>query len=182
MSRLWCFVALTASAVFAQPVVRPAPDLTVTEPSGAKTTLASHKGKVCVLDFIFTTCVHCQAETQMLEKLYKDMHPKGLEILSVAVNDNAQLLVPAFKEQFAVPWPVGFGKQEDLLNYMGFSMMDRWAVPQVVVIDRKGMVRAQSPVPGDPNLQSETYMRDLLTKLLAEKAPAGKSVKTTASR
>jgi peroxiredoxin len=182
MSRLWSILALSASAVFAQPVLRPAPELTVVEPSGAKTALASQKGKVVVLDFIFTTCIHCQDETRMLEKIYKDMHPKGLEIFSVAINDNAQLLVPGFKEQYAVPWMVGFGRQEDLLNYMGFSMMDRWAVPQVVVIDRKGMVRAQTPAPGDPNLQSETYMRDLLTKLLAEKGPATKSVKTTASR
>ncbi len=172
-------LALSAGAVFAQPAVRPAPDLTVTEPSGAKTTLASCKGKVVVLDFIFTTCIHCQAETQMLSKLYKEMQPKGLQVLSIAVNDNASVLVPGFVQQYSVPWPVGYAPRETLLKYMGFSEMDLWAVPQVVVIDRKGMIRAQSPIKGDPNLQSETYMRDLLTKLLAEKTtPATSHTKT----
>jgi thiol-disulfide isomerase/thioredoxin len=178
-------LALSSGVILAQPVVRPAPDLTVTEPSGAKTTIASCKGKVVVLDFIFTTCVHCQAESLMLTRLYKEMEPKGLRVLSVAVNDNAAALVPGFVQQFAVPWPVGYAPRETLLKYMGFSEMDLWVVPQIVVIDRKGMVRAQSPVKGDANLQSETYMRDLLTKLLAEKsaAPAHTKVpvKTTAS-
>src|SRR5580698_4083657 len=89
-------LALSAGAIFAQSAPRTAPDLTVVEPSGAKTTIASLKGKVVVLDFIFTTCVHCQAETQMLERLYKEMQPKGLQVLSVAVNDNAAVLVPGF--------------------------------------------------------------------------------------
>jgi peroxiredoxin len=177
-------LALSAGAILAQPVVRPAPDLTVTEPSGTKTTLASYKGKVVVLDFIFTTCSHCQAEGMMLNKLYKEMQPKGLQVLSVAVNDNAAALVPGYVQQFGVPYPVGYAPRETLLQYMGFSEMDLWAVPQVVVIDRKGMIRAQSPIKGDPNLQSETYMREFLTKLLAEKSPATsstKSVKTAAS-
>jgi peroxiredoxin len=171
-------LALSAGAILAQPAARPAPDITVTEPSGNKTTLAGLKGKVVVLDFIFTTCVHCQAETQMLERLYKEMQPKGLQVLSVAVNDNASLLIPAFVQQFAVPWPVGYAPRETLLKYMGFSEMDLWVVPQVVVIDRKGMVRAQSPVKGDPNLQSETYMHDLLTKLVAEKSSTTSKGKT----
>jgi peroxiredoxin len=167
---LLALLALSAGAILAQPVVRPAPDITVTEPNGNKTTLASLKGRVVVLDFIFTTCPHCQAEGQMLTRIYKEMQPKGLQVLSVAVNDNASLLIPGFVQQFAIPYPVGYAPKETLLKYMGFSEMDLWVVPQIVVIDRKGMVRAQTPVKGDPNLQSETYMRDLLTKLLAEKS------------
>jgi peroxiredoxin len=169
-SRLLALLALSAAVMFAQPVVRPAPDLTITEPSGAKTTIAGCKGKVVVLDFIFTTCPHCQDEGRMLTKLYNEMKPKGLQVLSVAVNDNASMLVPGFVQNFQIPYPVGYAPRETLLKYMGFSEMDLWVVPQIVVIDRKGMVRAQTPVKGDPNLQSETYMRDLLTKLLAEKS------------
>jgi|HubBroStandDraft_2_1064218.scaffolds.fasta_scaffold29372_2 thiol-disulfide isomerase/thioredoxin len=189
-SRLFTLLALSAGAIFAQPVVRPAPDLTVTEPTGAKTTIAGLKGKVVVLDFIFTTCPHCQAEGQMLARLYKEMQPKGLQVVSVAVNDNAAVLVPQYVQQFAVPYPVGYAPRETLLKYMGFSEMDLWVVPQVVVIDRKGMIRAQSPVKGDPNLQSEVYMREMLTKLLAEKSsttshsasPAKTPVKTASNQ
>jgi hypothetical protein len=110
--------------------------------------------------------------------------------VSVAVNDNAAVLVPQYVQQFAVPYPVGYAPRETLLKYMGFSEMDLWVVPQVVVIDRKGMIRAQSPVKGDPNLQSEVYMREMLTKLLAEKSsttshsasPAKTPVKTASNQ
>jgi peroxiredoxin len=184
-SRFVALLALSAGAILAQQVVRPAPDITVTEPGGAKVTLSSLKGKVVVLDFIFTTCPHCQAEGQMLTRIYKEMQPKGLQVLSIAVNDNASLLVPGYVQQFAIPYPVGYAPRETLLKYMGFSEMDLWVVPQVVVIDRKGMVRAQTPVKGDPNLQSETYMHELLTKLLAEKSTTMShktAVKTASNR
>jgi len=44
--------------------------------------------------------------------------------------------------------------------------MQRLAVPQILVIDRKGMVRAQSAPLGTAELQDETYMRTFLSGLL----------------
>jgi hypothetical protein len=35
-------------------------------------------------------------------------------------------------------------------------------------VDRKGIIRAQSPSSGDPNLQDEKYLRNLLEGLLKE--------------
>ena len=40
--------------------------------------------------------------------------------------------------------------------------------PQMAVIDRKGMVRAQSPPLGDANLQDEAKLRALIESLLKE--------------
>jgi hypothetical protein len=48
--------------------------------------------------------------------------------------------------------------------------MDRWVVPQVAVIDKKGMIVAQSEAMGTPALQDENYMRTLIDKLLKEGA------------
>jgi hypothetical protein len=70
------------------------------------------------------------------------------------------------------------------MSYLGYSVMDRYVVPQVVVIDRKGMIRAQSGVQGDPDLQDETYMRNLLQGLLKEgvgAAAPGSAKKTAAT-
>lgn len=167
-------LALAASA---PPVLRPAPDFTVNEPSGKQITISSQRGKVVVLAFMFTTCPHCQAEAQMLTRLLKEMGPRGLQVLGVAINDNAAILVPGFVQEFGIGFPVGAANNSQMLNYMGFSEMVRWVVPQNVVIDRKGNIRAQSPVGGDPNLQTESYMRDLLDTLLKE--PAGTARKTS---
>src|SRR5215475_4859266 len=150
--------AMTVSAAFAQsapPVIKKAPEFTINEISGQKTLLSSYKNKVVVLTFVLTTCPHCQKESQMLTKLYREMGPKGLQPVGVAVNDNAAILVPGFVQDYGVGYPVGFSTPDQMMSFMGFSPMERWVVPQVVVIDRKGMIRAQTPFNGDPNLQSE---------------------------
>ena len=164
--------ATTVMAASTPPVIRQAPDFTVTEPGGKSITVSSLRGKVCVLAFMFTTCPHCQDESRMLTRLQKEMAPRGLQVLGVAFNDNAALLVPEFIRQFGVGFPVGVSEKAPVLNYLGLSEMVRWGVPQVVVIDRKGNIRAQSPTQGgDANLANESYMRDLLDTLLKE--PAG---------
>ena len=174
--------ALTVSA-FAQTTPKKAPEFSIVEPSGKKTQLSSLKGKVCVLTFVLTTCPHCQKESQMLTKLYKEMHPRGLEIYGVAIDtDNVAIKVPPFVQQYGVGYPMGFAKADEMLAFQGFSAMERWMVPQVVVVDRKGMIRAQSPAQGDPNLQTEAYMHNLLDSLLKEGAPAPKASKATAHR
>jgi peroxiredoxin len=166
------FFALTFSAMAALPVPRKAPELTITEPSGKQTLLSNFKGKVVVVEFLYTTCSHCQAEARMLTKLQKELGPKGFQVLGLGFNDNAQVLVEGFIQENGVGYPVGAGSPDTVMSYLGYSVMDRYVVPQVVVIDRKGMIRAQSGVQGDPNLQDETYMRNLLQGLLKEGAGA----------
>lgn len=181
--------AMTVPAVFAESAPKKAPEFTFNESSGQQVQLSSFdKGKVCVLAFILTTCPHCQKQAQMMTKLYKEMGPRGLVMAAVAVNDNAAILAPQFAQQFQVAFPVGYSTPDAMMTFMGFSPMERWVVPQITVIDRKGMIRAQSPYNGDANLQTESYLHDLLDKLLKEgSAPAtrtsakGKATKTTAS-
>jgi hypothetical protein len=67
-------------------------------------------------------------------------------------------------------FPVGSAPPQTVLDFLGFSIMDRYSVPQVAVIDKKGMIRAQSPIGGDPNLQDPTFLRNLINNLLAEGA------------
>jgi peroxiredoxin len=167
------FFALAFSAMATLPVPRKAPELTITEPSGKQTLLSSFKGKVVVVEFLYTTCSHCQAESLMLTKLQAELGPKGLQVLGFGFNDNAQVLVDGFVQQFHVGYPVGYGSPDTVMGYLGLSVLDRYTVPQVAVIDRKGMIRAQSGVQGDPNLQDESYMRNLIQSLLKEGAAPG---------
>jgi len=47
--------------------------------------------------------------------------------------------------------------------------MERWVYPQVVLIDRKGMIRAQSDAKGTPELQEAIALRPQIEKLLKER-------------
>lgn len=180
------FIALLALGVpaWAQaPVPRKAPDFTIVEPSGKQTLLSSYKGKVVVLEFLYTTCPHCQAAAQVFTKLYKEWGPRGFQPLGVAFNDNASLLVKDFVQQFNVGYPVGFSTPDKVLAYLGYSLMDvRYVVPQVVVIDRKGMIRTQSPAQGDEKLQEEAPLRILIDGLLKEGAATSHRSSSTPRR
>ena len=54
------------------PVPRHADPLTIVEASGKKLPLSSYKGKVVLLQFLLTTCQHCQQAAQLYAKLQKE--------------------------------------------------------------------------------------------------------------
>jgi peroxiredoxin len=192
MRTLALTLASCAAVFAAAPVPRPAPEFKIVEPSGKEIPLSSFKGKVVVCGFFATTCPHCQVEAVMFTKLYKEMGARGLQMAAVAFNDNAAILVPGFVQQFQIPYPMGASNWDTVAAFLGHSLMDRFVYPQVAVIDRKGMIRAQTPPMGDPKLQDENYMRSLIDSLLKEgaaptdskkpaaKAPAAKKVDTPA--
>ena len=63
---------------------------------------------------------------------------------------------------------MGYAPRDSVLSYLGVSDIESWVVPQVVIIDRKGVIRAQSAARGTADLQTETYLRKYLGELLDE--------------
>jgi hypothetical protein len=91
--------------------------------------------------------------------------------MGVAFNHDVQAL-PEVLNNFVstqrVGFPVGIATREQTLNYLGVSMMKNMGVPQIMVIDRKGIVRAQSNPDGSPELQDPARLRPFLEQLLKE--------------
>jgi len=169
------FLGLTATGLLAEPPIpRLSPEFVINYPGGKQALLSNYKGKVVVLTFIFTTCPHCQAECQMLSKLNSELGPKGFQPLAVAVNPMSLMLVPDFVRDYRTNFPVGASEQGPALSYLQVSMVERWVVPQIVLIDRKGMIRAQSAPLGTEKLQEEAYLRQQIETLLHEEAPVTK--------
>lgn len=160
----------------AAPIPRPAPEFKIHEPSGKDTTLASLKGKVVVVQFLSTGCGHCQATAMWLSRMQSELGPKGLAVYGVAFNDEVNTK-DATKNQAEVKkfdsyakFPVGMASREPVERFLGLSVLDNYFVPQIVVIDKKGVIRAQtSPKPKPTEVVEETVMRSMVTKLLAEK-------------
>ncbi len=180
------FAAVTPLANAQPPMPRKAPEINIVEPSGNKIPLSSYKGKVVVLALVSTVCPHCQKECEILSQMYTEMKPKGVQMAAIAFNDNAAVLVPGFIRDHGVMFPVGAAPAPTVLEFLGFSVMDRYVVPQLAVIDRKGMIRAQSGPSGDPNLQDAAFLRNLINNLASEGAiTSGKpapTAKTAAKR
>src|SRR5579864_7942507 len=146
---------LTAGmALMAQgPVPRPAPDLKI-----GTATLASWRGKIVLLAFISTECPHCQRASVLFEQLSHEF-PK-LQVVAVAFNEKAD--VPAFVKRLGLSFPVGVSTSDAAHDFLGIARGARLGTPQVVVIDRAGVIRAQSERVGSPILQTHDYLSEVL--------------------
>ncbi|MEP6962290.1 MAG: TlpA disulfide reductase family protein [Acidobacteriota bacterium] len=159
------------------PVPRPSPELIIHELPGKDTAVSSLKGKVVIIQVLFTDCPHCQAAAKWLSNMQTEMGPKGLAIYGIAINDLVLTPDPKLNltnvEKFKAigHYPVGVAKTAEALKYLGISVMEpNWGVPQFVVLDKKGVIRAQtSPRPMVGEVSTESAMRAIVTKLLAEK-------------
>jgi thiol-disulfide isomerase/thioredoxin len=170
------FLALGLSVQAAAPVPRPSKQFTVSTPQGQRILLSSLKGKVVVVQFLFTWCPHCQAFSKVLTQLNAEYGPRGFQALGVGFEDDVtKQKVEDYTKQYA-GFPVGISNRSTVLGYLGISELERIGVPQIVVIDRKGVIREQTSSQGGGPLGDPAHLQPLVEKLLAEgvtsKAPA----------
>jgi thiol-disulfide isomerase/thioredoxin len=166
----------------APPVLRHSPEFVVKYTDGSQMLLSSLKGKVVGLLFVHTTCPHCQRTSQVFTKLYQEYKARGFEAVDVAFNTMANLYVKDFVKDYQIGYPVGYASPDDVLNYLGFSVMERYVVPQIVWIDRQGNIRSQTTALGDEKLLQESYWRNMIETLLKEPAePKRVPTRTTTS-
>jgi thiol-disulfide isomerase/thioredoxin len=164
-------LALITGSLSAADIVvpRPAPKLVYNIPGKPPQQLSQYLGKVVALEFIFTTCPHCKAASHIMSKLQTEYGAKGLQVLDVAVNANADLLVDVFAKEQQTTFPVGWVFQQDMTSFMGYND-GRFVVPQLVLIDRKGVIRYQTPPLSDDNyakLVNEDAIRKHIEELLS---------------
>ena len=166
---------LTGSLIAADaPPLRKAPELSIAIPGQGQRQLSDYRGKVVALQFIFTTCPHCQAASKLMSKLQDEYGPRGLQVIDVAINPNADLLVENFAKDFHTTFPVGWTTPQQMQAFMGFGDA-RYVVPQLVLIDRKGYIHYQTPaLSGDDwnKLMAESAIRQHIEELLGSNTSA----------
>jgi peroxiredoxin len=152
--------------------VRKAPDLGFVMPNNVQETLAQYRGKVVALEFIYTTCPHCKAASHMMSKLQTEYAARGLQVIDIAVNANADLLIDDFAKEQQVTFPVAWTTTAQMTKFMGFAD-GRFVVPQLVLIDRGGNIHWQTPALSNEGsnwekLMSETAIREHIEQLLSQ--------------
>jgi len=160
-------LALAGGALWGQGAVpRPAPELKITQGAGEIATLSSYRGRVVLLAFISTQCVHCQKASAVFEQLGRE-YAGRLQVVEVAFDQGAD--VAAFKKRFGLTFPVGISTSDAAHAFLGIPPGARLGTPQVVAIDRTGVIRAQSERLGTPMLQTAEYLRGLLNAMLGSR-------------
>lgn len=168
--------AMGLAAAFVLPgadIPRPAPNMTFKMPQGGVIDLTQHRGKVVALEFLITTCPHCQKCSQILQKMQDEYGSKGFQALGVATNEMAHMLVPDYMKNFNLRFPIGFAPREQAHEFLQHPTMLIMYVPQLVFIDRKGIIQAQFAGGSDFFKDEEKNIRAKIEEML--KAGGGKS-------
>jgi cytochrome oxidase Cu insertion factor (SCO1/SenC/PrrC family) len=163
-SAIAIFVFIHATSATAQSALRESPELAFNIPGQGEKLLSSYRGKVVALEFILTTCPHCQAASKVMTELQQRYGSRGFQALDIAVDPNADLRVENFAKDYQIGFPIGWMPVEQMMTYMGFT--DRPVVPQLALIDRNGKIRYQTPRQGDGDSMKPEVIEKRIKELL----------------
>ena len=118
------------------------PNFSAPNPQGELIELNKIKGKVTIIDFWASWCKPCRVENPNLVKLYNEYHSKGLEIISVSLDREAQ-------KDFWIK-----AIEKDQLNWYNISNLKFWqepiaklygvnSIPATFIIDENGILIAK---------------------------------------
>ncbi len=95
------------------------------------------KGNYVIADFWASWCGPCKAEIPTLAKIYKEYHPKGLEIVGVVVSDKLDAHHKSV-EELKVVWPQIFDKDNNGGKAYGVT-----GIPHIIIFDGEGKIVAK---------------------------------------
>lgn len=161
-------------------VPRPSPEYAVKMLDGKQILFSQYKGKVLAVEFLLTTCPHCQRTAEAMQKLYTQYGPQGFQVLGVAINiegNQAAQDLPKFIRDHKLTFPVGLSpNREGVYEYLQRSYMDRLLMPQMVFIDRKFVIQVEfagdNPVFLEPQDQ---HLQAVVKKVMKPAAPSAAS-------
>jgi hypothetical protein len=166
-----------ALATAAGTVPRKSPELAISRPGGPTLLLSSLVGKVVVIEFLFVRSEHCLRVARTLNKLHGEPGLKDFQPVAVVFDppnrpSTGGQFIAAVVDYLQLTYPVGYASKETVDRYLGRAGNEILNIPQVVVLDRTGTIRAVSGGRGgDPALEDESSLRQLIQSLLREKAP-----------
>lgn len=118
-----------------------APDFTITTPEDTSISLSDIKGKVKLIDFWASWCGPCRGENPNVVAIYKEYHPKGLEIFGVSLDDNKEQWIKAIEDDGLI-WKHGSdlkGWQSDAAQLYMVN-----AIPHTILLDENNRIVAKN--------------------------------------
>jgi peroxiredoxin len=115
-----------------------APSFSVVDIDGTPHSLADYKGHIVVVDFWATYCKPCVKKLREYESLYQANRGRGVDFIALSM-DETDAVVKGWREENDVTFPLARVDEKTRTAFLGASPLV--AIPQVRIIDRRGMIR-----------------------------------------
>jgi peroxiredoxin len=113
-----------------------APDFTLQTLEGKTVHLSDYRGKGVLLNFWATWCQPCKIEMPWFAELQKQYGPEGLQIVGIAVDEDASPDdLAKFAGSLGVNYPILVGQESVENQYGGVQFL-----PATLYIDREGKI------------------------------------------
>ena len=142
---------ILAVATLGQAIPREAPALNLLFPC---------KGRVTVVAFVITTCPPCK---YFAREVMEPLSRSETVCMVAALVDNGS--TAKFAQEQGLTFPVYRIERRHVLAFLGIGGDPQLAMPQIVVIDRRGGVQAQSAPGGSPKLLRRTEIEEIVRGL-----------------
>ena len=110
------------------------PDIVMAQLDGGTWRMTEHRSQVVLVNYWATWCGPCREEMPGLVRLSRDLGPKGLAVVGIAMDDGGEEKVRRFVEEMRVNYPIVIG-DEGLGKQYGLGGM-----PLSVLVDRQGKI------------------------------------------
>jgi len=95
------------------------PDISLLDIDGKELRLADYRGKPLLVTFWATTCPGCIREMPHLIELYRELAPRGLEIIGITMDYDPPNHVLAMREARRIPYPIALDIHADAARAFG---------------------------------------------------------------
>ena len=130
----WHFGTRQSGGIRAVEERRAMPEMAMAQLDGGTWRSGDHRGQVVLVNYWATWCGPCWEETPGLIRLSREMGPKGLAVVGVAMDEGGKETVQKFVNEFRVPYPVVMPERLSQVEY-GLE-----GVPTTILLDKQGGV------------------------------------------
>jgi len=130
-------IGIVTAALWLRPSTpKLAPDFALSDLEGRAVRLSALRGKVVLVNLWTTWCPPCREEMPSMERLYRRLRGRGLELLAVSQDDpDARSKVEAFVSEVGVTFPVLLDPRREAGEAYGV-----WGYPETFIVDREGRI------------------------------------------
>jgi cytochrome c biogenesis protein CcmG, thiol:disulfide interchange protein DsbE len=93
------------------------------------------EGRVTLVNIWATYCIPCRAEMPAMEKLYRELGPKGLRIIAISVDEGSTEDVQRFVKDYGLTFDILQDKSGDIQR-----VYQTTGVPESFLLDKQGII------------------------------------------